>query len=515
MPDSLRAALGLRCVAAALLLTSAVARGEDVTAVLSRPDKPAASLRAEERDGRIFLSVNDAVLALEGTMAFDEKTRSYEVKLKGRSAVFGVDAALAVVDTKLVTLGAPVRGQGALAWAEPEFFQKVLGPMAGLSLTWDRAARALSVRKSEIAEIAVEPSVADLGETTKIVFRFSQTPSYAVEATPEQVTLHVLNARLSAPSSEKLLDSPRVARLLVRGGDLTIVFREKGLLANVYALGAPPRLVVDVTRSATVAAAPAAGARTPVPAPGSPPASKVKTVVLDPGHGGVEEGAKGPGGLFEKDATLALTKTVQEVLQRRGYRVVATRSSDATVGLDDRAAAANAAKADVFLSIHCNASRAATAHGTEVYYLSLDASDRAAALLAESENAAPVATPNTADKNAAVRDLDLILWDLAQNQHLSASARLAEIVQADFNRLLGITTRGVKQAPFRVLIGVNAPAVLVEVAFITNPDEEARIGSDEFRRQVADTLAGSVDTYFRTADAVAPVPYAPKLPGKG
>jgi len=334
-----------------------------------------------------------------------------------------------------------------------------------------------------------------------------------VEATADQVVLHVPNARLTAPSPERLLDSPRVARLLVRGGDLTIVFREKGLLANVYALGAPPRLVVDVTRG-TSGAAPAAGARTPVLAPGPTPAAKAKTVVLDPGHGGVEEGAKGPGGLFEKDATLALAKTIQEVLQRRGYRVVATRNSDATVGLDDRAAAANAAKADVFLSIHCNASRAATAHGTEVYYLSLDASDRAAALLAESENAAPVATPNTAEKNAAVRDLDLILWDLAQNQHLSASARLAEIVQADFNRLLGITTRGVKQAPFRVLVGVNAPAVLVEVAFITNPDEEARIGSDEFRRQVADTLAGSVDTYFRTADAVAPVPYAPKSPGK-
>src|SRR5664279_3811796 len=99
VPDSLHAAAAFRGLAAALLLTAAVARGEDVTAVLSRPDKPAATLRAEERDGRTFLSVNDAVLALEGTMTFDEKTRSYEVRLKGRSAVFGVDAALAVVST--------------------------------------------------------------------------------------------------------------------------------------------------------------------------------------------------------------------------------------------------------------------------------------------------------------------------------------------------------------------------------------------------------------------------------
>jgi N-acetylmuramoyl-L-alanine amidase len=235
----------------------------------------------------------------------------------------------------------------------------------------------------------------------------------------------------------------------------------------------------------------------------------VKTIVIDPGHGGTEEGAKGPGGSLEKDATLGLAKTIAETLQRRGYRVLLTRTTDATVGLEDRAAAANAAKADVFLSIHCNASRAASAHGTEVYYLSLDASDRAAAALAESENRAP-ADGAAAGKNASGRDLDLILWDLAQNQHLAASARLAEIVQADFNRLLGIATRGVKQAPFRVLIGVNAPAVLVEVSFITNADEEKKLSSEEFRRQVADTLGGSLETFFKAADGAGPVPYAPK-----
>ncbi len=337
-----------------------------------------------------------------------------------------------------------------------------------------------------------------------MVLRFSQSPSYAVETTPDQVVLHFPGARLTSPTPERLLDSPRVARLLVRGSEATVVFREKGLSANVYALGSPPRLVVDVSRPAGAAVPPAA----PVPAPAA--AKSVKTIVIDPGHGGTEEGARGPGGSLEKDATLALAKTLQETLQRRGYRVLLTRTTDATVGLDDRAAAANAAKADVFLSLHCNASRVATAHGTEVYYLSLDASDRAAAALAESENLAPAAGTPSAEKNAAVRDLDLILWDLAQNQHLAASARLAEIVQADFNRLLGITTRGVKQAPFRVLIGVNAPAVLVEVSFITNPDEEKKLTSEEFRRQVADTLVGSLETYFRTADGVAPVPYAPK-----
>ena len=494
-----------------LLLTAALsslfgtARANAQDASLAREGKPSAAIRAEERDGRTFLLVNDAVAALDGTIAWDERTRSYEVKVKGRTAVFGAESPIAVVDTKVVNLASPVRVSSLGAWAEPEFFAKVLGPLSGQALAWDKATRTLSVKKSEFVEIGVEPSVADLGDVTKIVLRFSQSPSYAVETTPEQVVLHFPGAHLTAPSPERVLDSPRVARLLVRGGEVTIVFREKGLAANVYALGTPPRLVVDVGRKAGGAASAAPAA--PVPAPAA--AKNVKTIVVDPGHGGTEEGAKGPGGSLEKDATLAFGKTVAETLQRRGYRVLLTRTTDATVGLDDRAAAANAAKADVFLSIHCNASRAASAHGTEVYYLSLDASDRAAAALAESENRTAPGAPS-AEKNAAVRDLDLILWDLAQNQHLGASARLAEIVQADFNRLLGIATRGVKQAPFRVLIGVNAPAVLVEVSFITNPDEEKRINSEEFRRQVADTLAGSLETYFRSADGAAPVPYAPK-----
>jgi N-acetylmuramoyl-L-alanine amidase len=482
------------------LFGSAPAAAQDAS--LARDGKAPAAVRAEERDGKTLLLVNDAVAALEGTISWDERTRSYEVKVKGRTAVFGADTPIAVVDTKIVNLASPVRSGSLGAWAEPDFFVKVLGPLTGQTLVWDKATRTLSAHKSDLAEIAVEPSVADLGEVTKIVLRFSQSPSYAVETTADQVVLHFPGARLTGPPPEKLLNSPRISRLLVRGGEVTLVFREKGLAANVYALGAPPRLVVDVTRP-TFASAP--GAPLPPPATGK----TAKTIVIDPGHGGTEEGAKGPGGSLEKDATLALARSVAETLQRRGYRIVLTRTTDATVGLDDRAAAANAAKADVFLSLHCNASRAAAAHGTEVYYLSLDASDRAAAALAESENRAP-AGGATAEKNSAVRDLDLILWDLAQNQHLGASARLAEIVQADFNKLLGIATRGVKQAPFRVLIGVNAPAVLVEVSFITNADEEKKITSEEFRRQVAETLAGSLDTFFKTADGAAPVPYAPK-----
>lgn len=494
-----------RCLAlAALLVVGRAAFAE--TATLVGPSGAAVPVRTEEAGGKTYFSVADVASALEGTIAFDPETRSFEVRLRTHTALFGTEAAVAVVDSKIVSLAAPARMSGLLAYADSDFLGRVLGPIAGVTFSWEAGRRTLVAARAAVPEVSVEATVTDVGDTTKVVLRFSQPPQYRVEKGDELLVLKFPGVKLVPAAAEKNVDGPRVSRVLFRPGEAVISLRERGLSTNVYPLGGPPRLVVDVGHGGT-GAAPIPGA---APAPATAP--RLRTVVLDVGHGGSEEGAKGPSGLLEKDAMLALAKTMQEVLTQRGYRVVTTRTTDANVSLEDRAAAANAAHADVFVSLHANASRSGEAHGTEVYYLSLEASDRATALLAESENQA-AETP-TAGKNAAVKDLDLILWDLAQNQHLAASERLAEIIQGDFNRLLGVTTRGVKQAPFRVLIGVNAPAVLVEVAFITNPDEEKRLGSEEFRRQTAETLAGSLSTFFRTAASVPPVPYATRTPGR-
>lgn len=479
------------------------------------------SVAATDADGKTFVSVGDVVAVLGGTLAFEAATGSFDLRIGAHTAVFGTETAIAVVDTKLVPLAAPVRSAGTAAFADADFFSRVLSPLFAVTFAWDRANRTLAARRVETPEIGVEATVSAFEGTTKVVFGFTQAPPFRVEKGEDQVVLRFPGVKLVPAVPELLVDDSRVARLFLRPAELAVVLKGKNLSTNVYPLASPPRLVVDVTRGAPpppAAPAPSPGAtRLPgalvVPTPTPRPEPKV--VVLDPGHGGTEEGAKGPGGLLEKDAVLALSRTVREVLTARGYRVVTTRDSDASVGLQDRTAIANAAKADVFLSLHMNASRSPSAHGTEVYYLSLDASDRAAAALAEAENRDAPDAPPSAETNAALRDLDLILWDLAQNQYITASSRLAEIIQGDFNRLLGITTRGVKQAPFRVLIGVNAPAVLVEVAFISNPEEEQKIASVEFRRAVAETLAGSLDTFFRVAaDSIAPVPFAPPPGGR-
>ncbi len=494
------------CLASALLTAAPMPAPPAVSFI--PPGGSSLVIRSSETQAGLFLSVNDVLAALGGAVEFDASTFSYELKLRGHSAVVGVEAPIAVLDTRLLSLSAPVRGVGPTLFADPEFFQKVVGPMAGTTFVWEKAARILSARKAELLEIGVEPTLADIEATTKVVLRLSDLPPYKAEKGEDTIILRFPSARLTATPAERQFEDPRVARLAVRGSEVVIFLRERGLTTNIYPLQGPPRLVVDVTNVAVAGAAGKGGDGALKPQP-RPAKAEPRTVVLDPGHGGTEEGAKGPGGALEKDATLALVRTIRETLARNGYRVVTTRDSDASVGLEERAALANAAHADVFLSIHCNASRSPTAHGTEVYYLSLDASDRAAAAVAEKENSPENASGSTAEKNAAMRDLDLILWDLAQNQHLSAASRLAEIIQADFNRLLGVATRGVKQAPLKVLIGVNVAAVLIEVAFITNPDEEKKLSSEEFRRQVADTLAGSLATYFRSGDGVAPVPAPP------
>lgn len=214
----------------------------------------------------------------------------------------------------------------------------------------------------------------------------------------------------------------------------------------------------------------------------------VRRVVLDPGHGGEEEGARGPSGLLEKDVVLDVARRLAARLRPEGFDVVLTRQGDEDLSLDDRAAIANQERADLFISIHANASAYHKATGAETYFLSPEATDDAARTTAALENnaAGVVPDPGTGE------EISLILWDLAQVEHLEESSELAEIIQQRFNAALGIPDRGIRQAPFRVLVGATCPAVLVELGFMTNPEEEARLSKDAYRSKLADALAGAI-----------------------
>lgn len=209
-----------------------------------------------------------------------------------------------------------------------------------------------------------------------------------------------------------------------------------------------------------------------------PEVAGIRTVVIDPGHGGGEVGAQGPGGTLEKDVTLAIARKLRAALVNNlGLQAFLTRDKDLEVPLDDRAAFANNYKADLFVSIHANASRAAGAKGSEVYFLSYQASDDESRRIAAMEGGA---IPTVARAPVA-SDVALILWDMAQAEHLEESSTLASRIQEELAGVTGSEGRGVKQAPFRVLVGATMPAVLVEVAFISNAEEEKQLTSDGYQ----------------------------------
>lgn len=219
----------------------------------------------------------------------------------------------------------------------------------------------------------------------------------------------------------------------------------------------------------------------------------VKRIIIDPGHGGRDPGAIGGDGLKEKDVMLKLANLVAEKVRRElKCQVILTRSSDIYLPLEKRTAIANIKKADLFISLHLNAHKYKKVRGVETYFLNI-ALDEDAMNLAARENA-------TSKKN--ISDLQMILNDLMLNTKINESNRLAGFVQKGLVKELQrkykkIRNRGVRQAPFYVLIGAEMPAVLVEVGYITNTMENRRFKGETYLKRVASGIVKGINTYIK------------------
>jgi N-acetylmuramoyl-L-alanine amidase len=203
--------------------------------------------------------------------------------------------------------------------------------------------------------------------------------------------------------------------------------------------------------------------------------------------------------VLEKDLVLDVARRLRGVLDSRlGLRVILTRDDDRVVPHDERASIANNNKADLFISLHANASPNKSAKGAEVFYLSLDGLNDEARKMAESPEAKPVPV-----LGGGSRDIDLILWDMAQARHLSESAAFAGLVEEELRRRVEMSPNPIQQAPFRVLVAANMPAVLVEMAFLSNPEQEGELTSDEFKNRVVQALYDAIVRYRGRIDAQA------------
>ncbi len=220
----------------------------------------------------------------------------------------------------------------------------------------------------------------------------------------------------------------------------------------------------------------------------------IKKIVIDPGHGGEDPGAVGPSGLKEKDIVLMVSKLLaQKIKERLNLEVILTRNQDKFIPLIQRPAIANSKRADLFISIHTNASPDRKARGVETYYLNFT-TDPEAMRVAALENAAT---------EKSLSDLQDLIKAILANTKLSESRLLAEKVQGALVKTLrryypDVEDRGVKYAPFLVLVGTRMPAILVEISFITNPKEESRLKNSHYLEMIAEGIAKGIETYIQS-----------------
>lgn len=281
---------------------------------------------------------------------------------------------------------------------------------------------------------------------------------------------------------------------------------------KVFPLSDPARLVIDVRgerrteisrldESISASPEPLAEAKREEPPTVSEPKtkahpkpllSKIRRIVVDPGHGGHDSGAVGPGGTYEKDVVLAIGLKLRKLLKDElGLDVVMTRSTDVFIPLEERTAIANKVNADLFVSVHANAALNRNAAGIETYYLNL----------AKTEKTAQLAAKENGTSLEKVSVLQAILFDLMANYKLNDSAHLAEDVQKSLhkkahNQFTDTRNLGVKQGPFYVLVGATMPSILVETAFLSNPQEEARLKDPAYQEMTAEGIMEGIRSYI-------------------
>lgn len=435
-----------------------------------------------QQEGIVYFPIDRIVVALGGE--FLRTPRGFAMILDGHRVTFGPGDLEAIAGENLISLGdRPAIVIEGRPFVPLRFVRDFLRPIE-LEPQWDGSSKAISIEPLRREVVGVEASLTRVGPLTKIIVELTKPTQFSIVRRTGSYVVQFRNP-ISADSPETDFDDPLVSKLVFGPSSIEIFLTTPQVAADSYRLDGPPRLILDLTRSAEAPKPPA-----PAPPRRAPlDTSAIDTIVIDPGHGGKEVGATGPTGALEKELTLEISRKLRDLLASRGLRVILTRNEDVLLDLDQRTAIANQYKADLFLSVHLNAVPFQSARGAETYFLSLEATDERARLSAERENA------EQPQPRAAGSDLDLILWDLAQQRYLKESSRFAELIQDEMAAATGIERRGVKQAPFRVLLGAMMPAALVEVGFISNPDEESMLVNPEYQSEIAAALSQAVLRY--------------------
>lgn len=465
---------------------------------------PATTLTLLSREGRRALVTTpignqdyvlvDDLNAVFGTTAREDRLAGgLTITVRNRSAMLTADRSVVQANGRLVSLLAPVLRRDN-RWLVPvDFIPRALSLLLETRLDLRRNSRLLVMGDLRVPRVV---ATIDAG-VTNVSVSFEVTPSADAKVTPQQGRLLVqfdadaLELALpTIPSQTFLLG---IAQAEAPGAVVIVTGPRyaQHRTSSSQADAGSSRFVVDLLPATTTTAAPVAPAPDTRPSLNAAPAVGLRTLVIDPGHGGDELGAQGPRGTLEKDITLAVARRLRTAIESRlGLKVFLTREDDRTLPLDDRSAFANAHKADVFLSIHANAAVRPSLKGAEVYFLTVERAD------AEARKRADNTAATLPELGGGTRMIDLILWETAQARYLEQSSALAGLIEQSLASRLEMSPRAVRQAPFRVLVGANMPAALIEMGYLTNADQESQLTSAAYQDHVVQAILEAL-TKFR------------------
>ena len=392
----------------------------------------------------------------------------------------------------------------------------LLGDSVGIAAESNAAARALPAAKEQLV-VATDMRIGGDDKQTRFVVDLNRKIDVAAFtlADPYRVVIDLPQVNFNFPAkvaeqSRGLVKAFRYGVIMQGGSRIVIDTKGPVRLDKAFVLdateGQPARLVLDMMatdrasflRNIALEKHPAhSAAAKPSEVPPKPDGDARPLVVLDPGHGGIDNGTKGSGGELEKDIVLAFAQTLREKLEAGGkYRVAMTRSDDTFIPLGERVRFARARSASLFISIHADAlpKNEGQAEGATVYTLSENASDAEAARLAEAENKADVIAG--VDLTTEPDDVANILVDLAQRETKTFSMQFARTAVGELKTAARLHKHPLKSAGFKVLLAPDVPSVLVELGYMSTKDDLKQLNSAPWRARTAQALVQAVDTYF-------------------
>ena len=505
-----------------------LAQGGPIT-VLAREGRR--TLPTIELQGHQMVGLDDLAGLFQLQVREDAAARAITATYKGQTIVMTPDQSLVSSSGRLVSLPAPLTRRNN-RWLVPlEFISRALAPIYDVKLDLRPVSRLLVLGDLRVPRVTAQyddsPSL--LRVTLETTPRATATVAQEQGRLLVRVDADALDAALPSPPPQQLLTGIRVVdpnTIQLDLGPRFSAFRASppvssgaAALVTIELVGTgvdtssmhPPLLLAELRRTSLAhplapgAAAPGA----PVAPDGALPVfggatrPTIRTIVIDPGHGGDDGGVKGAGGALEKDVALAVARRLKGAIEGRlGMRALLTREGN-RVDADGRAAIANNNKADLFISLHANGSPRATLRGTVIYTLSLDRVGEDARRQSEADRAVLQVF------GGGAREVGLVEWELAQAAHLDGSNAFAGIVDQKLRTTAGLPSVALQRAPIRNLAGTNMPAVLIEMGYLSNAEEEKLLTSSEFQNSIALALTEAVAAF---RDHVEQEPQPPAAP---